>query len=186
MKTFLKTSIVFLFAFTLMISCSKNEERIELKKLIFHTDENGCWGPCPEYHLEISNDLKTKLWIEKEGDYDTIFDMNDSRYRGYLLDSAKLGFYAGEISELDYQYIKGLIENTRFDTIQNNSRKTDCNDALTKRIILYFKGNIRKEITYSCAENWQLDSLSNLVYRFIDNHQLNKIETSFYIEDFKN
>lgn len=186
MKTFLKTSIVFLLAIIFINSCTRNKEAIELEKLIFHTDEDGCWGPCPEYHLEISDDLQTRLWIEKETYFDTIYHVSDLRNRGDILDSSKLGFYEGKISTDVFQNFKSLVENTRFDTIQNNSRKTDCNDALTKRIILYFKGNIRKEITYSCEENWQLDSISNLVYRFIDEHQLTKTDERFFLEDFKN
>lgn len=168
-----------------IIGCKAKNENLELEKLIFNTDEYGCWGPCPEYHLEISKDLKTRLWIEKETYFDTIFPINDLRNRGDILDSAKLGFYEGNISKDRFQNFKNLIESTRFDTIQNNSNKTNCNDALTKRIILYFKGNHRKEILYSCAENWQLDSLSNLVYDFIQNHNLDKTEKSFYLEDFK-
>lgn len=168
-----------------MIGCMTKNENLELEKIIFHTDENGCWGPCPEYHLEISHDLQTRLWIEKETYLDTIYPVNDMRNRGYILDSTKLGFYKGEISKEVYQNFKDLIENTRFDTIQNNSSKTDCNDALTKRIIIYYKGNNRKEITYGCVGNWQLDSLSHLVYRFIDDHQLTKTGNRLYIEDFK-
>lgn len=179
-----KVFIIKLILFTI-ISCQPKNEKLELEKFIYHSDENGCWGPCPEYHIEISNDYKTRLWIEKETYFDTILPVNDMRNRGYIIDSAKLGYYTGKISLENFQQIKNLIEQTRFDTIQNSTDKTNCNDALTKRMILYFKGNKRKEILYSCAENWQLDSLSNLVFYFIDNHSLTKIETSFFIEDFR-
>jgi len=179
-----KVFIYYLLLFTI-ISCHSKNEKLELEKIIFHTDEDGCWGPCPEYHLEISKSLKTRLWNEKEAYLDTIYPVHDLRNRGYLIDSAKLGYYKGKISQERFQQIKNLIEQSRFDTIQNSSDKTNCHDALTKRMILYFKGNKRKEILYSCGENWQLDSLSNLIYSFIDDHHLIKTEKSFYIEDFK-
>jgi hypothetical protein len=179
-----KVFIYYLLLFTI-ISCHSKNEELELDKIIFHTDEYGCWGQCPEYHLEISQNLKTRLWIEKETYLDTIYPLNDMRNRGHLVDSGKLGYYTGKIPVKSFQQIKDLIEKTRFDTIRNSTDKTNCHDGLTKQIILYFQGNKRKEILYSCGENWKLDSLSNLIYSFIDDHHLIKTEKSFYIEDFK-
>ncbi len=180
----MKRIIQYFFLLFSIIGCDRNDKKLEFEKIIFHTDENGCWGSCPEYHLEISNNLYTRLWIEKETYEDTIYPLQDIRHRGYLIDSTRLGYYEGKISPEKFLPIKNLIVQTRFDTILNSSEKTQCNDALTKRFILYFKGNQRKEILYNCTGNGQLDSLSKLFYSFINNHQLTKAENSFFLEDF--
>ena len=180
MKTLL-TSLLFI---TFFVSC-KQQEDIKLEKIIFNTDDNGCWGLCPIYHLEINNDLNTRLYVEKLLYYDSTCYETNFEYCEPKTDSSKIGYFKGKISLQDFNNINEFIIRNRFDTIQNSLAKMDCNDVLYKKYILYFNQNQRKEIHYRCAENIQLDSLSQLLYKFIEKNKLERTNDSFYLENIK-
>lgn len=179
----MKIIIASLFFIILLISCGKAQEEIKLKKIIFNTDDNGCWGLCPIYHLEINDDLNVKLHMEKFLYEDSTCYKTKFEYCEPKTDSSKVGYFKGKISLNEFNKISEFVTLNRFDTIQNNSAKMNCNDALYKKYILYFNQNQRKEIHYRCAENSQLDSLSDYLFDLIDKNDLERTQESFFIEN---
>src|SRR5690606_15172093 len=167
------------------MSCQRNQETPNLDKIIFNTDDSGCWGLCPIYHLEINNDLSARLYVEKFLYYDSICYQTNFEQCDLKQDSSKIGYFEGKIDSDKYSRMKNFIEKNRFDTIQNDLRKTDCNDALYRKYILYFDRNQRKEILYSCTENKQLDSLSAMLYEIIEKNELKRTDEIFFLENIK-
>jgi|GEM_PF-4208289 len=166
-------------------SCQKNQEPVKLDKIIFNTDDSGCWGLCPIYHLEIKSDLTARLFIEKFLYYDSICYQTNFEQCDLKQDSSKIGYFRGKIDPYEYSRMKNFIEKNRFDTIQNDLSKKDCNDGLYQKYIFYFSQNTRKEIVYNCSGNKQLDSLSAMLYQIIEKNELERTDETFFLENIK-
>lgn len=180
----MKTLLTSLFFIIFFVSCTQQED-IKLEKIIYNTDDYGCWGLCPIYQLELTNDLTARLHVKKFLYYDSICYKTDFEYCETKTDSSKVGYFKGKISQKQFNEIKQFIERNRIDTVQNSSAKMDCNDALYEKFILYFTQNQRKEIHYRCAENMQIDSLSLLLHNFIEINKLERTNESFYLENIE-
>jgi len=172
-----------LFILIFALNSCKKEDNLKLEKIVFNTDDSGCWGLCPMYHLEINENRIARLHVEKFLYYDSTCYKTKFEYCEPKSDSSKIGYFEGKINPKEFIQIKSFIERNRFDTIQNNSAKTNCKDGLHEKYILYFNQNIRKEIVYNCIENPQLDSLSKMLFQIIDKNQLKRTDKSFYLEN---
>lgn len=168
-----------------IISCQKNQDTVYLEKVILNTDDSGCWGLCPIYHLEINENRSVRLYVEKSLYYDSICYKTNFEECVPKPDSSKMGYFKGKVNEDYFRLIKNFIEKNRFDTIQNRPNMTNCNDGLYNKFIFYFSPNNRKEVFYNCFGNPQLDSLSDILYQLIDENELERTNDSFFIENSK-
>lgn len=120
--------LLFLFLIVSFYGCNQNKTDISFEKITLHSTM--CLGSCPIYHLEINNDKQIKLFVED-------FYIEESLEK----DLSKIGYFSGELSEKEYQYLINLLRNLDFNedkTIENH-----CCDGSLKTISIYYNGKIK-------------------------------------------
>jgi hypothetical protein len=107
------------------------DNTIQFEKIIFHT--TFCYGSCPIYHLEIDSNKNCKLHRElvyKEG-----------RARPYLKDSAKIGYFYGNISDQIYEDLTKEIKTCNLKSLEFDD--VQCCDGPIFTLIIFYNGKTK-------------------------------------------
>ena len=111
-----------------LIKTEKHYKPIKLERIIFHTSR--CFGPCPAYHLQIDSDKKIKLFAQ------VVFKVSENKDR--KLDSTKIGYYSGTISDTTFKNLITLLQICDIDNLTFDG--PDCCDSPIRTIIVYYNG----------------------------------------------
>lgn len=101
-----------------LISCKKENPNFD--KIYYST--RSCFGTCSTYYLEIDKDRRFKLFAEEVFKKDTEFEDYN-----YELDSSKMGYFKGILSEKQFSYLNEKIQilNSENYNVNNDRLITD-------------------------------------------------------------
>ncbi|MCU7616081.1 DUF6438 domain-containing protein [Chryseobacterium sp. PBS4-4] len=94
----MKSSLLIIIFACILYGCTNESPNFD--KLIYKT--TGCFGTFPTYYLEINNDKSFKLYAE------TVYKKETSIF-DFELDSAKMGYFIGQLDELTFQNLTKKI-----------------------------------------------------------------------------
>jgi hypothetical protein len=131
---------------------SKSLQSKVFDKIVFHTGP--CFGACPIYHLEISNN-----------------ESNENK--------KKMGYFTGSLDQKKVTQLEQAIKVMGPDTIQFNG--PNCCDGPIVSIILYYGGQ-KKSFTAMFPPE-QAATLINLLNRWCREYAWQRSKTAFTVED---
>jgi hypothetical protein len=168
----MKKIILLILITQLFTNCSSKKINSKFEKITFHTSK--CFGTCPEYHLELKQNRKIKLYIEKA-------------YKDHKLDTEKIGFYRGKLNKETYNEFLSILKKIDLEKSGIESPPIEANTIILREgsqltLILYFD-NERKPIKYIYpAGLWQ--ELMSFLYKIADDKNLLKVNEEIEIESF--
>lgn len=125
---------IILFSIVLVFwGCTKTNQKVKLEKIIFHT--SSCFGSCPVYHLQIDNNKQIKLHAER-----VYKEPSDFGY--FELDSSKMGYFTGSISDTVFNKLIEELSSIGLDTLVFDG--VDCCDGSVITMIVYYNDGKRK------------------------------------------
>ena len=152
------------------IDIVKPDISFKFEKIIFHTST--CLGLCPAYHLQINNDKQFKLFAE------TVF-VEDSKPGEHKIDTNKIGYFTGTVSNSNYKKLIKQLQNCNLDTL--TFEDVTCCDAPLITIIVYYNGK-RKYLKSMFPPDITEDLIATL-NNICENSELHRSQFKFTIEE---
>ncbi|ESU19832.1 hypothetical protein FEDK69T_30880 [Flavobacterium enshiense DK69] len=166
----MRKAILLIIITQFLANCSSGKINSRFEKMIFHTSK--CFGTCPEYHLELNQNKKIKLYIEKA-------------YQNYKIDSTRIGFYRGKLDKETYNEFLSILEKidleksgTKAPPVEPNTITLSEGSQLT--LILYID-NKRKPMRYIYPAGLMQDLMAFL-YKISKDKSLTKVNEKLEIE----
>src|SRR6185295_19177266 len=133
-------NILFLLGLTLVFqSCNNKKETVTAKpinveRIIFHAEGQGCEGECSTYHLEINQYQQASLWAE-------VVYGKEPTPRGLQKDTSKMGYFKGLIDNVTYVKLTNIIQNIGIDTLSFDG--VTGHDGVLITISIFYNGKNR-------------------------------------------
>jgi hypothetical protein len=102
---------------------------MQIEKVEFHS--SACFGWCPDFHFDIDTARQYRLYNE------TIF-VPPTENAEFILDSEKMGYFVGHVSDSLYSELEKELRVVGLDTLTFNG--VECCDLPVVTIVVYYDG----------------------------------------------
>lgn len=170
----MKNTLILLLSLLSLFSCNRKAEEetkeITINKFIFSS--GSCYGGCHPTHLQIDENKRTLLFIDK-----SYLDENN-------LDTNKIGYFKGTISDSVFYLLESEIERIGLDNLNFDREGNEfnvCSDLPSNRLIIYHDGNLKSSSNWTCPSK-RATKLESIIWDLCDPKWLNKTGSIFEIE----
>jgi len=121
----MKKIILFTVFAVALSACKSAKDNFQFEKISYHSGP--CFGSCPSYHMEVSNDKTIRL-------------IGDSLYNKRMgnRDMSRVGYFTGTVEDSTFNKLVNELRNAGLDTLK--FRGPNCCDAPIKTLIVRYNG----------------------------------------------
>lgn len=145
-----------------------DNEPFSFEKIIFHT--TSCYGRCPIYHLQLTQDKQIRLHTEDAYRNDKDFS--------FKRDSSKTGYFTGSIQDSVYKNLVTALSAIDLNNLEFNNAQ--CCDGTLITVIVYYNG--KRKVLRSMFPPAKAQKLIGMLYDICGKSELIRSTQQFSVE----